>query len=350
MTEPKAWLVRGGRYGERNAWALSEGLTPGGFGAVGDLSKCSSKDEVQALVAAATPDDKPRAHLNYANQLWLLQSRVEVGDYVVLPLTAMSQLAIGRVTGPYRYDASEVDPERRHVRPVEWIRTDIPRVVVHQDLLHTLGAFSTYCGVWRNDAAARVAALVSTGKDPGASGLMSLPTSPAAEDLADEAQVVTDVEQYANDRLMSMIQERFAGHKMQALVEAVLEAQGFTCANTPEGTDGGIDILAGSGPLGLDEPRLVVQVKSEQSGVGDPVVGQLLGSVSKYAPAQGLLVAWGGLTPPAKRTARDHYFKLRVWTAADLVAHIMEHYTKLPEGIRAELPLKQIWIPVEEQS
>jgi Uncharacterized conserved protein len=115
-----------------------------------------------------------------------------------------------------------------------------------------------------------------------------------------------------------------------------------------EGTDGGIDILAGSGPLGMDEPRLVVQVKSEQAAVGDAVVTQLLGSVSKHQPAQGLLVAWGGLTGPARKTALDNYFRLRTWDSEELVRQITSNYSKLPEELRAELPLKQVWIAVEE--
>ncbi len=131
------------------------------------------------------------------------------------------------------------------------------------------------------------------------------------DDVADSDDRPVDLETFAHDRITAVIQEEFAGHRMQDLVAAVLRCQGFTCRISPEGTDGGIDILAGSGPLGLDEPRLVVQVKSEQSAVGDPVVTQLLGSVSKHSPAQGLLVAWGGVTAPARKTVLDNYFRVR---------------------------------------
>ena len=135
---------------------------------------------------------------------------------------------------------------------------------------------------------------------------------------------------------------------MAVLVGALLSAQGYTCWRSPEGADGGIDLLAGSGPLGLDAPQLVVQVKSEQSHVGDPVISQLLGTTTKHGPAaQGLLVAWGGLTPPAQRSARDNYFRLRVWKAGDVIAQVTRNYDELPEEIRTELPLKQIWIAVE---
>ena len=32
-----AWLTRSGRYGERDDWALANGVTPGGFDRVPDL-------------------------------------------------------------------------------------------------------------------------------------------------------------------------------------------------------------------------------------------------------------------------------------------------------------------------
>lgn len=346
MTQPrKAWLTRSGRAGERDAWALDHAVTPGGFGEVPDLSGCTSLQDVRDAVTGAFPDNKPQANSNFAAQLWALRGRMAAGDLVVLPLKTTSQLAIGEITGPYEYRAGEQDRDRRHVRPVRWIRTDIPRTGVKQDLLYSLGAFSTYCQVERNEAALRIAAVAQSGVDPGVKG--GVPPQPT-DDAAKSEDSPVDLETFAHDRITAIIQEEFAGHKMQNLVAAVLRCQGFTCRISPEGTDGGIDILAGSGPLGLDEPRLVVQVKSEQSAVGDPVVTQLLGSVSKHSPAQGLLVAWGGVTAPARKTVLDNYFRVRVWDSAELLKQILAYYPKLPEEIRADLPLKQIWIAVEE--
>ena len=345
----KAWLTRAGRAGERDDWALSNGVTPGGFGDVSDISNCNSLDEVRDLVATALPQEKPQAHTNYAAQLWALKGRMADGDLVVLPRKGTAQLAIGKITGPYRYRSEEVDPTRRHTRPVQWIRVDVPRSIVKQDLLYSLGAFMTYCEVSRNEAARRISTLAAGGLDPGTSGTLTNSASVSESDGGLEASdSLVDLEQFSKDRIMAVIQQEFAGHRMEDLVAAVLSAQGFTCRTAPEGVDGGIDILAGSGPLGMDEPRLVVQVKSEQKAISDPVVTQLLGSVSKHQPAQGLLVAWGGLTAPARKALLDNYFRIRAWEAEDLIEQITSCYDKLPEEIRAALPLKQVWMTVEE--
>jgi restriction system protein len=354
---PRAWLTRSGRYGERDAWALENSVTPGGFGSVPDLSGCTSLDDVRTAVAGAEPDQSPKAVGNFAAQLWALAGRMAVGDYVVLPLkTADSQVAVGRITGGYEYRAGEPDPEKRHVRTVQWLRTNVPRSAVKQDLLYSLGAFSTYCQVSRNEAAARVAAIAATGMDPGskvtapAPIIQPKPPAPDRDDVPTDDDQPIDLQEYARDRIAALIREGFAGHQMAVLVEALLRAQGYTCWRAPEGADGGVDLLAGSGPLGLDAPQLVVQVKSEQSQVGDPVISQLIGTTTKHGPAaQGLLVAWGGLTSAAQKSARDNYFRLRVWTSGDVIAQVTRHYDALPEEIRAGLPLKQIWIAVEEQ-
>ena len=164
--EAKAWLTRSGKYGERDGWALENSFTPGGFGEVSNLSGCQSLDDVRGIVAGAYTDASTNAVGNFAAQLWALSERMTVGDFVVLPLKTTSQVAIGRITGGYEYRANQID-DKRHVRTVEWLRTDIPRSVIKQDLLYSLGAFSTYCQIRRNEAVARIAAIVKSGSDPG---------------------------------------------------------------------------------------------------------------------------------------------------------------------------------------
>lgn len=69
-----------------------------------------------------------------------------------------------------------------------------------------------------------------------------------------------DIEQLAKDELIKRTTADLSGHKLARLVEAILNAQGFITYNSPPGKDRGVDILAGSGLLGLEEPRLRVQV------------------------------------------------------------------------------------------
>jgi restriction system protein len=86
----------------------------------------------------------------------------------------------------------------------------------------------------------------------------------------DAAEPLLDFERVARDRLAQIVAERFAGHPLARLVAAILEAEGYTCEVSPAGPDSGVDILAARGPLGLDSPHVVVQVKSGASPVDAP--------------------------------------------------------------------------------
>lgn len=66
-------------------------------------------------------------------------------------------------------------------------------------------------------------------------------------------------------------------------------------------------IVAGYGPLGLDRPRLVVQVKSGD----DPV------DVTGIRELQGAMQSWR-----------------------------RPHYERLPDSLLVELPLKRVWVLV----
>ena len=170
MTEDaQAWLVRSGTAGERDEWALANGVTPGGFGDVPDLSGCSSFDEVKTLIAAALPDEKAGAHANFAAQLWTLLDRMKEGDYVAFPLKTSSGLdvAVGKIAGAYEYRSDEADLSKRHVRRVEWLSQAVPRRAFKQDLLNSLGAFLTYGALRASDAPRRLAAILESGEDPG---------------------------------------------------------------------------------------------------------------------------------------------------------------------------------------
>ncbi|OLZ51885.1 restriction endonuclease [Amycolatopsis keratiniphila] len=349
----RAWMVRSGKAGEREQWALSEGYTGGGFGDIEDLTDANTRELVVAALTRALPASKDGAIRTFANQLWALRGVMSKGDLVVMPLKTGPELAIGRVLGEYRYlDAPDL--QRRHVRPVEWIVTDLPRTAVRQDLLHTLGAFSTICEVSRNDGARRVEGLLKTRRDPGVKvAPVSKPgkskTGSATAAVEDDDPVAEiEIEQYARDKIQARVGEVFTGHGLTTLVAAILRAKGFTCDVAPPGPDGGIDILAGTGPLGLDAPRLVVSVKSETTQVGRPVVQQLHGAVSGQKADQGLLVAWGGVTRPAREELNANRFVLKLWNADDVLAGLFRHYEEMSASIQAEIPLKQVWTLVEE--
>jgi restriction system protein len=344
-----AWVIRSGRHGERDAWALQSGFSGGGWVGLPDLTRCATREEVAHVVAETFKGAADGKIANFAGQLWALRGRIAVGDLMVMPMKTTKQIAMGRVTGPYEYRTDEEDPAKRHVVRVDWQRVDLPRSAVKQDLLFTLGSAMSIFSPSKNNAVARLESLLSSGVDPGQVvplGLNGKKKPGLAEDITegvDEPELSPDIEEAARDQITTKIAEEFAGHGLATLVTALLEAEGLHCEQSPPGPDGGIDIVAGRGVLGLDE-LILVQVKSGGQ-VGSPVVTQLHGVMASHGAEQGLLVAWGGLSKPAKDALKgNNKLRVRVWQDTDVVDAVLARYESLDDDIRGRLPLKRMWM------
>lgn len=344
---PRLYLARAGGSGEDENYALDHGVIIIGFAEYPSLAGAKDYEAVLALVKATQPDLKPRAAGNYAGQLWAFALAMKEGDIVVLPRKLTSQVALGRVTGPYKYE--QVGANWRHMREVEWVRPDVPRTVFSQDLLHSFGAFMTVCNIARNNAEVRVLAVLSGKSDPGFTPILGKSPKPEAI-VGDDDAVGHDLEQAAHDQVMAHIQSQFAGHKLSKLVDAVLVADGWVTKNSPPGPDGGVDIFAGRGPYGLDSPRICVQVKSQNSPADVTVYRTLQGSMQTFNAEQGLLVCWGGFNRVVRGEAKHGHFTVRLWDSGDLVTAVYRTYDRLPAEIQSQLPLKRVWMLVKEDS
>lgn len=343
---PKVYVARAGRNGEDEVYALDNGVAIIGFREFPALTEAQDYDAVLALIKKTRPDLKSRVASNYAGQLWTFASAMQTGDIVVLPRKLTSQVALGRVSGPYQY--ANVEGVLRHTRAVEWIRPDVPRSVFGQDLLYSFGAFLTVCNITRNGAEQRVSAVLEGKPDPGYAP--SAGKTPKADVVAvDSEEASIDLGLAAHDQIVAHIQSRFSGHGLARLVDAVLSAEGWVTKLSPPGPDGGVDILAGRGSLGLDSPRLCVQVKSQAAPADVTVYRTLQGSMQSFNAEQGLLVAWGGFNKAVLAESKQGYFSVRLWESRELVEAIYRNYERLPPEVQAELPLKRVWMLVDEE-
>lgn len=345
--QQKVFLVRAGSNGEDEQYALDNGLAIIGFVEFGSLQGLKDWEQVSAFVREQAPDSKPRAAGNLAGQLWAFAVSMQEGDIVVLPSKFSSQVALGVVTGPYQY--LKIGNQYRHTRAVKWVRPDVPRTTFQQDLLLSFGAFMTVCRITRNDAEKRIASVLNGGPDPGWTATEPKGKTPVPASTDEAPETVTDLAQLAHDQIVAHIQSHYPGHAMTRLVDAVLRADGWVTKVSPPGPDGGVDILAGRGTLGLDAPRLCVQVKSQNSPADVTIYRTLQGTMQSFKAEQGLLVCWGGYNKPVLSEAKQSHFTVRLWESRDLVEAILRNYELLPAEIQAELPLKRVWTLVPEE-
>lgn len=331
----RLWLVRLGRHGEQEAHALDTGELVLGF-RVGDLRSAKDRDAVLKIVEQAMPGQRHKTQLNFAAQLNQFANTIQKGDLIVVPLKTTRKIAFGEITGPYVPSA-----EGHPMRPIRWLKPDAPRDVFRRDLLYSFGAFMTVCEISRNDALQRVEAILNTGRDPGyESGVAARPPT------AEEADVDLDV--VARDQIERRVASAFAGHDFTRLVAEILKAQGYVVNVSQPGPDKGIDIVAGRGDLGFEQPRLVVQVRSGNVIADQPTLQALIGAVQDTHADQGLLVCWGGFTRPVEQRRNELFFRIRLWGRVEILDALFEVYDRLPEEFRAELPLRRTWMLVPE--
>ena len=326
------WVVRAGRHGEQENFALENNVVVVGWNDISDLSTIKDEDELRQHLIDAYPDENHKTVGIWRSQLWTFSRRFKKDDIVALPLRTRSAIAFGRIADDYRY-VPDAPLGGRHQRSVKWIEKDFARSKLDSDLRYSFGAARTVFSISRNDAENRITAL-----------LKGTTHQQVDDEGEDAAAADVDIQQQVDDQIVGFISQKFKGHALVSLVQGVLEAQGYMVRSSPPGADGGVDIVAGQGPMGFENPRLCVQVKSGDTPVDVTTLRELLGVMDNYGADQGLIVSWGGFKSTVYREARQLFFKIRLWNQSDLVRNIQKHYDHLPDQLQPELPMKRIWV------
>ncbi|MBW9333094.1 restriction endonuclease [Herbaspirillum sp. RU 5E] len=340
------WLIRAGSHGEYEHKFIQENRVYVTWDDLDvDLSKMSGRSELTAAMTQRYSEAKPKTIQNWVSQVWPFAHEMKIGDLVVVPLKSQPAVYVGEITGDYQCQPSGPSPFF-HSRAVKWIGEAIPRTHFGKDLLFSFGAFMTICRIKRNSAEQRIAAMRSNGWK---AETLAAATKATASASNDEETADSDLDELARDQIASLISARFKGHGLTRLIEGILKAQGYTTYRSPEGADGGADILAGSGPLGFSAPRLCIEVKSEDSPIGREPVDKLLGAMTKFNADQGLFVAWGGFKGNVQKELASQFFRLRLWTQKEILEQLFEQYDRLDEDLKAELPLKRVWMVASQE-
>lgn len=344
------WLTRAGSHGEFEQRFLDEGriyLTWDGLSL--SLAALSSREALLECLEHTYPDEKLKRLQNHSSQIWPFAKTMQIGDWVILPSKKQPVVYVGKITGNYVHHPDGPDPFF-HWRSVEWFGQEIPRSHFGQDLLYSFGAFMTICRIRRNNALERLQAMHKSGWKP--ENIKSL-VQHTGNTATGELDAATDDEGYAfnlselaKQQVVALIEQKFKGHELTRLVASILQAQGYTTWQSPEGADGGADILASNGMMGFGSQTICVEVKSGTGTVDRPTVDKLLGAMSKFNANHGLFVAWGGFKQNVQKDMASSFFRLRLWSQDDLLNELFSVYDKLDDELKAQLPLKRVWTVV----
>ena len=322
------WGIRAGRKSEADSVFLKHNYVALGWHLVGELSGLpANREAFKEVVAEAFSGMNPNTVPGIAGQLFRFVHEMQVGDMVLYPSKKDKLVHIGRVEGDYRYDPS-LNENFPHLRSVKW-QNSAPRTSFSQGALYEAGSALALFQV-KNYA------------DEFRSTLQGTSAAPPVDQDDSVAPVVEDIEQGTRDFISKALSQELKGHPLAHFVAHLLNVMGYHTRVSPEGPDGGIDIIAHPDELGFQAPVIKVQVKSTDGKVGRPEVQALFGSVGRGE--HGLVVTLGYFAPPAKDFERNNP-NLRLIDGEELVDMVLTHYEQFDPKYKSILPLKKIYIP-----
>jgi restriction system protein len=320
---------------------IAAGYVAVGWGDAGDLTDLPDDRELfKARLRRDFPDRSEAWVANAAGQLLRFRHVMQPGEFIVYPRKADRTINIGRIAGEYAYEPQEWF-EYPNRRPVEWLKTEIPRDGFSSGCLYEVGSALSVFTIKEHKqellAALDGAALVEAPDSPVA-GTPAAATEPVSEDEPD----VERISELTGDYILKAFNTKLKGHDFAQFCGWLLEALGYSVRVGRPGADGGIDILATEDPLGVGRPLLKVQCKSGSGASGSSEVQALNGTLAESE--LGVFVSVGGYTPQAHQASRGMP-KMRLIGPDELIELVLTHYPQLPDEAKQAIPLRRVWMP-----
>lgn len=293
MSDNVVWFVRAPKG--PGSLSISDGLAPVDVGVHEDITGHGTLEEMLAEVRHARPDLNPAKAESRARCLLLMFS-VKAGDLVII-LDAARGITSGVLSGEITMSQQGL-PSLVFTSP----KTH-PRSVMPQDMLNSMRAHAAFSKMNAPDAHERLSAMREGGKDPGPDQTRELAIRAGA---------------------------RMEAYELAELVADLLRTDGYRCRIAPPGPDGGVDIWAGKGLLGIGD-SLLVQVKSGSQVVSGPQVYQILGNSAECGSNATLIVSWSGFTADARKIISKNPFKIVGWDFNDLFNNLQAVKHNVPD-------------------
>lgn len=299
-----------------------------GWREMGDLSGVpADRESFRKLYNRTYPGSKKGNIVTSSGTLFRFVHEIQIGDYVVFPSRTDRMVNIGVIESDYRFVPEAVEYTQQ--RSVRWIK-HVPRTMFSQGALHEIGSALSFFAV-KNYADEFLAAL-----DKG------FKKDAQAEDESVEATAEEIIES-TKDFILKEISRQLKGYDLEGFVADLLQAMGYRTTVSPRGGDSGIDITAYKDEL---PPRILVQVKSQDSDINESTIMSLKGAMREGD--YGLFVALSNYTKNARKYL-DNTPIIRGINGTELVELVLKYYDQLSERYRKMIPLKMVYIPVKRE-
>lgn len=336
------WMIRAGRGSDKVDDFLQHGVVAVGGDLLGPLKAGAKKDELLKLYAEKYPDEGEGSRTSWVNQLYRFFSDIKTGEEVVTFDRERRRYLLGTIASDYEWAPKFIEG-KPHVRRVRWSH-EVSRDPLATATRNSLGAIQTLFKVGPD-----IAKDLHAHQTPlGAVVHEAKPMAKKAAELEDDA--LADLLDETFEKSDEFIEDAISSldwRQMQNLVAGILRAMGYRTTVSEGGPDRGVDIFASPDGLGLQEPRIFVEVKHRTQVIGSKEVRAFLGGRKKGDRC--LYVSTGGFTKDA------HYEADRADVATTLISLpllrklLVEHYEALDAEARALVPLRRLYWPVTKK-
>jgi restriction system protein len=341
MSDENRWFVRAGREARFVDQFISDGHAALGWGEIGRLELDTSEDVLRSLFERTYPKAKPGSRSVWAAQIKNWTWEVEKGDSIVTYDPSQRMYFIGEVTSGVEWREHDLPRARR----VKWARK-VPRDVLSQSGRNALGSIATLFRIRPEVMAELLQNAVALDAEVAGAPRESGGERPDLNQAADEVEpaLLEDI----TDRAAALIEDRITAltpYEMQDLVGGILRAMGYKTRISEPGPDRGVDLFASPDGLGLQEPRIFVEVKHRVGAIGSNAIRSFLGG--RQAGDKCLYVSTGGFTREARYEAERAKVPLTLVALPELRELLVEHYDAVDARTRQLVPLQQVYWPVE---
>ncbi|MCO7146944.1 restriction endonuclease [Coprococcus catus] len=299
-----------------------------GWHVFGNLSQVeATRTAFKERYIEAYPDAKKGSVPTSSGMLFRFMHEAQIGDYVIFPSKSDRKINIGVIESDYHYAPSAGEYVQQ--RNVKWLR-HLPRTFFSQGALYEIGSAMSFFAV-KNYADEFLSAL---DKD------FNKHVSETSEEDESVAATADDIIESTRDFILKELSKNLKGYDLEEFVADLLRAMGYRTTVSPHGGDSGIDITAYKDEL---PPRIVVQVKSQDSDIKETTIQSLKGAMREGD--YGLFVTLSNYTKNAQKYL-DNTPIIRGINGTELVDLILKYYEDLSEKYRKMIPLKMVYIPV----
>lgn len=331
-TEPGGktmWMVRAGRGGYLIEEFKRKNIVAIGWYELGDMSKFRNSEEIKEAVKEKNPDSKQGQINISASQASKFRFDFQKGDYVVSYDPDRREYLVGEILSDYEFNTKL--SEFHNVRMVKWFGT-VSRDNLSEPTKNTLGAISTIFDLGR-DASSEILRLLK-GKEET---VENAEVKGAGLETIKE-DVVSRAHEFIKDKILALSWE-----DMQELTAGLLRGMGYKTIVSPKGPDRGRDIQASPDGLGLEEPRIIVEVKHRKGQMGSKEIKGFIGGLR--SGSKGLYISTAGFSKEAKYEAERANLPVTLIDSDMLVMFIIQYYDNFDSETKSLIPLTKIYWP-----